>query len=293
MPVTIFHDRDGVRLAYQRRRGDTPVVVLHGGSGRRQHGEALLPLLPEACDVVIPDLRGHGESSHTPGHYQLEDFAADAASLCDSVFSGEPAIIYGHSFGGQVALVLAAGRPDLARAVIIGDTPLSLGSLQQATAASHEVAGTWRALAASRRSAQDISAALEDMTVPAMDGSGDMRPAREVFGAGHPYFAELGACLATHDPAFLDEVVLARFASTHRSLDVSLLSRFTAPVLLVRADPAAGGLLSAREAQQAQELRQGVETVIIPGVSHGLHLQDPAGVAAVINPFIEPLIARQ
>jgi len=269
------------------------MVVLHGGSGRRQQVDGLLTLLPEACDVVAPDLRGHGESSHTPGRYRLEDFAADVASLCDLLFGGEPAVIYGHSLGGQIALVLAGARPDLARAVIIGDTPLSLGSLQRATAASHQMVATWRALAASGQSAEDIAVSLEDMRVPATDGSGDLRPAREVFGAGHPYFAELGACLATHDPAFLDEVVLAQFADTHRSFGASLLTRFRAPVLLVRADPDAGGMLSASEADQARRLRPGIQAVMLPGVSHGLHLHDPTALAAVITPFIEPLIARQ
>jgi pimeloyl-ACP methyl ester carboxylesterase len=265
-------------------------VVLHGGSGRRQQADGLLALLPQACDVVVPDLRGHGESSHTPGRYRLEDFAGDVASLCDALFDGEPAIIYGHSLGGQVALVLAAERPDLARAVIIGDAPLSLGSLQRATAGWHQVAVTWRALAASGQRAADIAAALEEMQVPAMDGSDELRPAREVFGAGNPYFAELGVCLAAHDPAFLDEVVLARFASTHRSLEASLVTRFKAPVLLIRADPAAGGPLPASEVHQAQQLRPDAQAVITPGVSHALHLQDPAALAAVISPFIAPLI---
>ncbi len=287
-----FHDHDGVVLAYERRQGRVPTVVLHGGSGRRQHSAALLPLLPEECDVVTPDLRGHGESSHTPGHYSLEYFAADIASLCEAVFCGAPAIIYGHSFGGQVALVLAAERPDLVRAVIIGDTPLSLSTLQHATDANREIVVGWRDLAALGKNIDVISAALEKMNVPAMDGSGGMRPAREVYRAGDSYLGELSACLAAHDPAFLDEVVLPRFALTHRSLDANLLSRFDAPVLLVRADPAAGGLLSASEAQQAQALRQNVDAVVIPGVSHGLHLQDPAALAAVINRFVQPLITE-
>jgi pimeloyl-ACP methyl ester carboxylesterase len=105
--VSAFLDRDGDRIVYQRRGGTVPMIVLHGGSGRRQQVDGLLALLPEACDVVAPDLRGHGESAHTPGRYHLENFAADVASLCDLLFGGEAAIIYGHSFGGQVALVLA------------------------------------------------------------------------------------------------------------------------------------------------------------------------------------------
>ena len=91
-----------------------PAVVLHGGSGRRQQADGLPALLPQACDVVVPDLRGHGESSHTPGRYRLEDFAGDVASLCDALFDGEPAIIYGHSLGGQVALGRAGASVEVA-----------------------------------------------------------------------------------------------------------------------------------------------------------------------------------
>jgi len=36
-----------------------------------------------------------------------------------------------------------------------------------------------------------------------------------------------------------------------------------------------------------------VEVALVPGVPHGLHVQDPAAVAAVINPFIERLAARR
>jgi pimeloyl-ACP methyl ester carboxylesterase len=64
-------------------------------------------------------------------------------------------------------------------------------------------------------------------------------------------------------------------------------------VLLLRADPAAGGLLTEEEAREARQMRQDVEVAVVPGVSHALHVQDPAAVAAVINPFIEALAARR
>ena len=290
--LSAVHDHGGVRIAYDRRPGEVPVVVLHGGSGRRQQSAALLAFLPQVCDVVAPDLRGHGESSHTPGHYRLEDFAADIASLCDSVFGGAPAIIYGHSLGGQVALVLAAERPDLARGVIAGDTPLSFATLRHASEPGRPLMTTWRDLAASDKSAGEMLASLEEMRLPVTGSPGQTRPAREVLGPGHPYLVELAASLATHDPAFLEEAVIPRFTTTHRSLDPRLLLRFHAPVLLLRADPAAGGLLTEQEAQAARQLRQDVEVALVPGVPHGLHVQDPAAVAAVINPFIKGLASR-
>jgi magnesium chelatase accessory protein len=291
--LSTVHDHGGVRIAYDRRPGDMPMVVLHGGSARRQQTAALLAFLPQVCDVVAPDLRGHGESSHTPGHYRLEDFAADIASLCDSVFGGAPVVIYGHSLGGQVALVLAAERPGLVRGIIAGDTPLSLATLQHATEPGRPFVTSWRDLAASNKSAEEMLASLEEMRMPVTGSPGETRPAREVLGPGHPYLVELAASLATHDPAFLEEAVLPRFTTTHRSLDPRLLLRFQAPVLLLRVDPAAGGLLTEEEARGARQMRQDVEVAVVPGVSHALHVQDPAAVAAVINPFIEALAARR
>jgi pimeloyl-ACP methyl ester carboxylesterase len=206
---------------------------------------------------------------------------------------GAPAVIYGHSLGGQVALVLAAERPDLVTGVIVGDTPLSPATLQHATEPSRPFVTGWRDLAASGESAEEILASLEEMRMPVPDSPGETRAAREVLGPRHPYLVELAASLATHDPAFLEEAVLPRFTATHRSLDPRLLLRFQAPVLLLRADPAAGGLLTEAEAQGARQMRQDVEVAVIPGVSHGLHVQDPAAVAVVINPFIEALAARR
>ena len=65
--------------------------------------------------VYAPDLRGHGASSWTPGRYRLWDYAADMVSLLERVI-GEPAVIVGHSLGGEVAIIVASERPDLVRA---------------------------------------------------------------------------------------------------------------------------------------------------------------------------------
>jgi magnesium chelatase accessory protein len=287
--ATAVHERDGVRIAYDRRPGREPLVVLHGGSGRRQQGAALVRLLSPACDVVAPDLRGHGASSHTPGRYRLDAFADDIASLCREVFGGRPVIVYGHSFGGRVALMLAARYPGLARGVIIGDAPLAPSGGVLAGEDRAVVAG-WRALASAGLDRQAITSALEDMSVPDPGCPGGRRPARQVSGPGHVYLTELAASLSTHDPAFLDEMVLS---PSEAGPGPALLAAFAAPVLLIRADPAAGGLLTGDQARRAQQARGNVHVAAIAGRSHALHVEDPAAVAAVINPFIERLLARQ
>ena len=53
---------DGFSLAYERAGSGPPVVLLHGWPGMRTDYRALVPLLSGEADVVVPDLRGFGES---------------------------------------------------------------------------------------------------------------------------------------------------------------------------------------------------------------------------------------
>jgi hypothetical protein len=53
---------DGFSLAYDRAGAGPPVVLLHGWPGTRGDFRALVPMLVDAMDVIVPDLRGLGES---------------------------------------------------------------------------------------------------------------------------------------------------------------------------------------------------------------------------------------
>ena len=53
---------DGFRLAYERTGSGSPVLLLHGWPGDRTDYRDVAPLLAIAAEVVVPDLRGFGES---------------------------------------------------------------------------------------------------------------------------------------------------------------------------------------------------------------------------------------
>src|SRR6266516_468909 len=53
---------DGFRLAYDQVGSGPPVVLLHGWPGDRTDYRRVVPLLAERAEVVVPDLRGFGES---------------------------------------------------------------------------------------------------------------------------------------------------------------------------------------------------------------------------------------
>jgi pimeloyl-ACP methyl ester carboxylesterase len=97
---------DGTEIAYEKRGEGRPVVLVHGTSGTRKTWEAIAPFLAENHAVVTYDRRGRGASTDT-AEYGLDREVDDAKAVLDAV--GEEPVLFGHSFGGLVALEVARG----------------------------------------------------------------------------------------------------------------------------------------------------------------------------------------
>ena len=111
---------DGVRLAYEREAGGSPVLLVHGfGSSRGQNWKSTgwYSTLAEAgFAVVAMDCRGHGESDkpHDPAFYGHDRMARDAMLVLDACGIGTVALC-GYSMGGFIALRLTAAHPERVR----------------------------------------------------------------------------------------------------------------------------------------------------------------------------------
>ena len=85
-----------------------PVVMVHGDvSGAGATWETQLPLADDH-HLLLVNRRGFGGSPDTEG----EDFAVDAADVAEVLDGVGPAHLVGHSYGGVVALLAAASRPE-------------------------------------------------------------------------------------------------------------------------------------------------------------------------------------
>lgn len=98
-----------------------PVVLLHGGAQTRRAWRGTARRLSDAgWRVVCPDLRGHGDSSWSPGgDYSVDALRADLRRVLDHV--GRPAHLVGASLGGLVAILGAAAYPGQVRSVTLVD----------------------------------------------------------------------------------------------------------------------------------------------------------------------------
>jgi len=100
-----------IQLAYERRGAGTPLVLLHGYPLDHHLWDEVVPLLEDTFDVIVPDLRGFGESTITNSSPKIEDYAEDIAGMLDYLGIQKAAIV-GHSMGGYVALAFARLYPE-------------------------------------------------------------------------------------------------------------------------------------------------------------------------------------
>ena len=103
-------------------------VVVHGSMDRSAGLLRLSRRLDAAHRVIRYDRRGYGRSVGVGPPWTVDANVDDLEMLLTSALatgSQPPAILFGHSFGGNVALGLAARRPELVRAVVVYETPLS------------------------------------------------------------------------------------------------------------------------------------------------------------------------
>jgi pimeloyl-ACP methyl ester carboxylesterase len=101
--------------------GGQMVALVHGAMDR----SAAMVLLSRRLDidhrVMRYDRRGYARSRSVGGPFTIDSHLADLANL----LAGRRSVVFGHSYGGNVALALAERHPQLVRAVAVYEVPLS------------------------------------------------------------------------------------------------------------------------------------------------------------------------
>jgi pimeloyl-ACP methyl ester carboxylesterase len=112
----------GFRLAFDRHGSGRPVVLLHGWPGDRTDYDQLVPHLAGLADVIVPDLRGFGESDkHVADAEEFYSGAGQASAVIALLeeLGVSGAVVAGYDVGSFVAQTAARMRPDLIRALVV------------------------------------------------------------------------------------------------------------------------------------------------------------------------------
>jgi pimeloyl-ACP methyl ester carboxylesterase len=237
------------------------MVLLHGlGSSGRSWLPVLSALVPR-FRLVIPDLRGHGNSGHPPNGYLPDNYADDLERVVE--FSADPRpILVGSSLGGLVAMTWAKRHPDRARAIALEDVPLT-GGIERV-----------RFL--------DESAELAAMPVPDVIAR---------YETEHPDWtpedcAARAAIVTSTDPMVFHE--LREMAVSAGSIDyLEGLGSVTTPMLLIHGDIDTGGMVTATDAARFAGLGPKFRAVRIAGGSHALHRERTADFLHALFDFLD------
>lgn len=115
---------DGIELAVDRwdgRAAPPAFLLLHGLASNARLWDGVAERLAEdGHGVVAVDLRGHGRSAKPDGPYDVPTVADDVAALIVALGLEHP-VVAGQSWGGNVALELAARHPAATRGIVCVD----------------------------------------------------------------------------------------------------------------------------------------------------------------------------
>ncbi|MGK5544798.1 alpha/beta fold hydrolase [Streptomyces sp. URMC 127] len=107
-------------LYYEVRGSGPPLLLVNGGDGDAAMFGPLADLMAQDFTVVTYDLRGNSRSRLTgpPREQWIEEHGEDARLLLEAVAAGEPAYVFGTSYGGMIGMALLARHPGRVRALV-------------------------------------------------------------------------------------------------------------------------------------------------------------------------------
>ena len=248
-----WFEHNASRIYYEEHGSGDPVLLLPGFAGSIEELSALKETLATRYRVIAADLPGSGRSEPQPRVYPATYYADDARSfvaLLEHLMTGATHLV-GFSDGGEVALLMAAFTPALARSVV-----------------------TWGA-----------SGAIPEGHRPLLEMFSNVvdNPIEQMQGFSNYLKASYGEANAR---AMTQNFVVAARAIIDSGGDISLSKAgdITCPVLLIVGEHdflATPALVS----QLATHIHT-AEVLEVPGVGHGVHEERPEWLAQTIRVWL-------
>jgi pyruvate dehydrogenase E2 component (dihydrolipoamide acetyltransferase) len=242
-----------------------PTVLLHGLGGSLVTWMSVADRMSRQRRVVLVDLPGHGASAApdpASSDYSLSGLSSLVADAIAAICAG-PVVIVGHSLGGAVATLVAAGSPSLVAGLVLID-PAGAGP-----DVNPEVARLLEAGPSEAASRELLELFVEDSTL--LTATGIAEHARAL---ARPGVHE--AVRATAHGAF-DRAA--------QRIDLTgSLARLSQPVLVIWG--AEDRVFGVEQAHALGHAAAQARVRIIPGVGHSPHLEAPDEVVALIDPFL-------
>ncbi|MFQ5793464.1 MAG: alpha/beta fold hydrolase [Candidatus Bipolaricaulia bacterium] len=112
---------DGQRVRFEVNGVGEPLLLLHGWGGQIESFYPILTRLSEHFKIYVLDLPGFGDSDLPPAPWGSEDYARFVTRFMAEL-GVDRANVVGHSFGGRIAIRLAADFPKWVAQLVLVDS---------------------------------------------------------------------------------------------------------------------------------------------------------------------------
>jgi pimeloyl-ACP methyl ester carboxylesterase len=246
-----------------------PLLLLHGGNQSAHSWDLVSLHLADRYRVLAPDQRGHGDSEWSREcDYSVGALARDAAAFLRDRRAERP-IVFGHSMGGMVALLLAKLYPEIPRALVIVDVGPELSS--RGTDAIRDFV--------QRNTEFDDPAEFLDH-VERYDPFRKREHMARTLKYNLMQRAD-GKYVSKHDRRRLGP-----YPGTE-TVTLECVRKFDFPVLVLRG--ALSSVLEPAAAQRFTEVLPRGQLITVPDCGHNVHSQNTPGFLSAIAPFLASL----
>ncbi len=248
-------------------RGKGPdLVLLHPFPANHQFWEPVAESLAANYRVILPDLRGHGESTAGEGPATMEKHASDIARVCDDAGVGR-AVFAGVSIGGYVLFELWRRDRGRIRGLILSDTKA--------------VADTDSARAVRLKAADDVEKygpeKFIEAQIPRLIGETTRTTRPDKVDRARQMFREMT----------VQGIAAVQRGMAERPDSTPTLATIGVPTLLVFGDE--DGLTTPDEGRAIQQKITGSKIRIIPRAGHFSMFEQPEDTVRILRPWLDSL----
>lgn len=164
--ATRFASPRGFRQAYVREgQGGVPLVLVHGWpETKRIYWKVIAPLAAAGFEVIVPDLRGFGESdTGTDDRRDAPMFSRDLHALVHDELGHDRVVLAGGDLGGPVIQDMSLRFPGWVDRMVLFNSPLPYN---KETMAGMRTRGTVAAMDYYRRQGNDADALAAELATP-------------------------------------------------------------------------------------------------------------------------------
>jgi 2-succinyl-6-hydroxy-2,4-cyclohexadiene-1-carboxylate synthase len=120
---------NGINMNYELTGEGRCLVLIHGFSDNLTMWYNQVPEFSKQYQVLIYDVRGHGQTETPEGQFSMDLFADDLQALLE-VLNIEKACVLGYSMGGRIGLEFAFKYPDRITGLVFANSGIMGPDLQ-------------------------------------------------------------------------------------------------------------------------------------------------------------------